>query len=140
MTIRAWLYGKLSTSPIAEKIGGLDQPRVFAKKTMTSSIELHPYVVYKLGYNANEAIAEDVLVERQFLQIWVHDYSDGESGDYELIDLVIEEIKQVLHNATSKEHGVILCTYLETSQDLSDETLNTVMKYIRFQVETKETS
>jgi hypothetical protein len=109
---------------------------------MTSAIELHPYLVFKLGFSANELLAEEMPdnkdVYRQFLQIWVHDYTDGEVGDYTRIDNVIEQIKDAFRNQSSAEEGVIHCKYLETSQDLNDDTLNTVFKYARLQLTTKE--
>lgn len=131
MTARTWLYNQLAEVPL---VGG----RVFAKKSMTSSIEQHPYLVYKMAFSTNENISEDELVSRQFVQVFVHDYSDGEVADYMRIDEVIAQVKQALHLGKSAEDGVIATRYLETSQDLNDETLNTVMKYIRFQLITKE--
>lgn len=135
LTPRVWLYQKLSSTPeIANLVGGLTDTRVFAKKSMTSAIEQHPYIVYKLGYNATEDISEETSPDRQFVQIFVHDYSDGDTGDYSKIDQIIDAMKRVLHLQSSKEYGVIACRYLETSQDLNDETLNTVFKYVRFQL------
>jgi hypothetical protein len=134
-TPRVWLYQKLSSTPeIANLVGGLTDTRVFAKKSMTSAIEQHPYIVYKLGYNATEDISEETSPDRQFVQIFVHDYSDGDTGDYGKIDQIIDAMKRVLHLQSSKDYGVIACRYLETSQDLNDETLNTVFKYVRFQL------
>ena len=135
MTVRTWVYSRLATPA---GMVALISDRVFAKKSMTSSIELHPYVVYKLGSNTDEGLSENEQLSRQFLQIFVHDYSDGEVADYIRIDLVIDQIKQSFYRASSKSDGVISTQYLETSQDLNDETLNTVMKYIRIQLITKD--
>ena len=138
-TPRVWLYDKLTSTPgLANLVGGLTNPRVFAKKSMTSAIEEHPYIVYKLGYSANEDLSEESTEGRQFVQIFVHDWSDGDSGDYMRIDDIISEMKKALRLGDSAYHGVIACRYLETSQDLNDETLNTVFKYVRFQLITKE--
>jgi hypothetical protein len=111
---------------------------VFAKKSMTSNVEEHPFIVYKLGNSTGEALSEEVDADRQFLQIFVHDYADVETADYIVIDSVLAEIRAALHQASSAEDGVIAALYLETSQDLNDETLNTVMRYIRFQLIVKE--
>lgn len=131
MTARTWLYGKLTSTP---QVGG----RVFAKKTMTSSIEQHPYMVFKLGNNTNEELAETVDASRQFIQIFVHDYSDKDVADYTKIDEIIASLKTSLVNQSSSEDGILTVIYLETSQDLNDDTLNTVMKYVRFQLVMKE--
>lgn len=142
MTARTWVYGQLTTfGPLVELIGEAE-PRVFAKKSMTSNIEDCPYIVYKLGFSANEDIAEempdDTIVSRQFLQVWVHDFSDNDTGDYMRIDAVLKQVIQALHKGSSVPDGVIFCRFLEFSQDLNDETLNTVVKYARFQLTMKE--
>jgi len=107
--------------------------RVFAKKAMKSSVEEHPFLVYKMGNETWEELSEVSLASRQFFQVWVHDFSDQAVADYMLIDEVIRAVKEQLVNASSAEDGVITIRFLETSQDLNDETLNTVMKYVRFQ-------
>lgn len=130
MSIRTWLYEALSdqTDPLPHTAG----ERVFAKKTMTSAIEEHPYIVYKLGNTSDAQISENLDAGRQYIQIFVHDFSDGETGDYMRIDDVLQAIKDKLRRASSAEDGVINCLYLETSQDLNDDTLNTVFRYARF--------
>lgn len=138
MTVRTWVYGRLTSFPGLIALIGENNPRVFAKKSMTSSVEQHPYLVYKMATNTAEDLAEDIEVSRQFITIFVHDHSDGETGDYMRIDSVIEQIKKALVLQSSAADGVIAVKYLETSQDLNDETLNTVMKYIRLQAITKE--
>lgn len=135
MTVRTWVYERLMTTPgLTAYVGD----RVFAKKSMTSSVEAHPFIVFKLGYSTDENLAETETVGRQFVQIYIHDYSDGEVADYLKIDEVISEVKEAFHLKQGGADGVFLARYLETSQDLGDETLNTVMKYIRLQIITKE--
>lgn len=133
MTVRTFVYGRLMTVPSVNE-------RVYAKKSMTSSIEDTPYIVYKLGYSAPEGLSEDTDPSRQFLQVFIHDFSNGEVADYTRIDEVIGEVKNALRLSQSAEDEVMTIRYLETSQDLNDETLNTVMKYVRFQVITEDRS
>lgn len=133
MTARTWLYGQLTAAEYTD-LRNLVGNRVFAKKSMTSSVEEHPYLVFKLGNDTDEALAETVDVHRQFIQIFVHDYTDETVGDYQKIDDIITELKKILKNGSSAPDGVISVQYLETSQDLNDETLSTVMKYVRFQL------
>lgn len=137
MTVRTSVYGRLTSFDDLVLLIGGTSPRVFAKKSMTSSIEETPYIVYKLGYNASEEIAETEDISRQFLQIFVHDYSDGDVADYIRIDEVINKIKAAFYLWSDPPY-IISAKYLETSQDLNDETLNTVMKYVRIQLITKE--
>lgn len=135
MTARHFVYGTLTGTPaITDLIGGATDPRVFAKKSMTSSKEQCPYVVYKLGNETSEEFSEDRDISRQFVQIWVHDFSDGETADYDEIDKVLKAIRQTFFNLNSASNRVWTTRYLETSQDLNDETLNTVFRYMRFQI------
>lgn len=135
MTARHFVYGTLTgTTPITDLIGGAINPRVFAKKTMTSSKEECPYVVYKLGNESAEDFSEDRDISRQFVQIWVHDFNDAETADYEKIDAVISEIRKAFQNKNSVANKIWSTRFLETSQDLNDDTLNTVFRYIRLQI------
>ena len=138
MTARHFIYGLLNHPSIVEHVGGATSPRIFAKKTMTSSVEEHPYIVYKLGNETTMGFAETEDISNQFVQVWVHDYSDGKTADYDQIDTIISAIRKVFRNATHKDHGVWIVEYLETSQDLNDETLNTVFRYLRFQMKKRE--
>lgn len=136
MTARTFVYRRLTTyQPLADLIGGLDNPRVWAKKSMTSSVEECPFIVYKLGYAANEDLSEVDTWERQFFQVWIHDYDDQKGvADYMRIDAIAKEVKATFKLAGSIEDGVLMARYLETSQDLNDETLSTVFRYLRFQL------
>jgi hypothetical protein len=128
LSIRTWVYGKLTEEvPLVEG-------RVFAKKTMTSSVEDTPYIVYKLGNSSPEQLSETIDPDWQYFQVWVHDYEDPDTADYMRIDAVLAQVRAAFRNASSAEEGIIQTVYLETSQDLNDETLNTVMKYSRFQL------
>jgi prenyltransferase beta subunit len=135
VTARHFIYGTLTgTASITDLVGGPTNPRVFAKKTMTSSKEECPYVVYKLGNESAEEFSEERDISRQFVQIWVHDFNDGVTADYDKIDAVILEIRKAFQNKNSAVHKVWSTRFLETSQDLNDDTLNTVFRYIRLQV------
>lgn len=135
MTARTWVYGMMMNhAPLQAIVGN----RIFAKKTMTSSREEHPYIVYKLGHNTSENLAEDQLVTRQFLQIFVHDFADYETGTYDRVDEVLSILKDLFFQQSSSADGVIAIQYLETSQDLDDQTLSTMLKYARFVLIIKE--
>ncbi len=135
MTVRHLIYRSLQHPDIVEEIGGADNPRLFAKKTMTSSVEDTPYIVYKLGNESTEEFSDDRDISRQFLQVWVHDYTDGAAADYDRIDRIIAIIRRVFRRLTSADDGSVWqVRYLETSADLDDDTLKTVFRYLRFQV------
>ena len=135
MTARHFIYGTLMTSP---EVTDLVDDRIWAKKTMTSSVEQTPYLVYKLGNSTPEDFSEEREIDRQFFQVYVHDFNDGQTADYDKVDLGCKAVRNAFHNANSAENKVWTTRYIETSQDLNDETLNTVFRYLRFQLITEE--
>lgn len=138
MTARTFVYSCLvGSTELCELIGGIENPRVFAKKSMTSSVEDHPYIVYKMGNSTAEGLSERDDPERQYFQVWVHDYSDGQTADYARIDSVIRAVKHALA-VDPAAPGLWMINFLETSQDLNDDTLNTVFRYLRFQIIKRE--
>jgi hypothetical protein len=143
MTARTFVYGTLTTfSPLLALVTNEDdlepRPRIFAKKSLTSSVEECPYIVYKLGNETTEDLAEDQEISRQYFQVWVHDFHDGDVADYDKIDAVVTQVRKAFRLASSTADGVWIARYLETSQDLNDDTLNTVFRYVRFQLIKKE--
>ena len=133
MTARTFIYRTLVNNPgVTSLVGGAANPRVFAKKTMTSAVEEMPFIVYKLGVESNLDIAEDERLVRQYLQVWVHDVDSEDHADYMRIDEVLSAVKESLHLASSISDGVISSEFIETSQDFNDDTLNTLFKYSRF--------
>ena len=131
MSLRTWLYGKL-TDPADTELQALIGTRVFAKKSMRSSVEEHPYLIYKMGNDTTLDFSEEFAPHTQFFHIFVEDYADVETADYMKIDSIIRLLKSRLDQAVAPSEGVIRINYLETSQDLDDNTLQTVFKYIRF--------
>lgn len=138
MTAREFVYATLTGSEIVTSlIGGVDNPRVFAKKSMTSSVEDTPYIVYKMGNSTAEGLSEHDDPERQYFQVWVHDYADQRVADYTKIDTLVRAIKAAF-KIDPNQPGLWMVNFLETSQDLNDDTLNTVFRYLRFQIIKKE--
>ena len=132
MTARTLIYKTLKSIPSIGLLGGVDDPRIFAKKTMTSANEEHPFLVYKLGVDANLDLAEDMRVTRQYFQVWCHDEDSDAHADYMRIDTILKEIKEAFHLLNSAVDKVYTCEFIETSQDFNDDTLNTLFKYSRF--------
>jgi len=133
--MRAWLYDLLVGSAELQVAMGYSADRMSAQVMPRRSQEtfniLKPFIVYGLGNNTNEDLAEDTDHEahRQFFQIWIHD--DG--GDFGRIDDIIEVVKRLLTNASSPVDHVTQVRWLETSQEFNNETYNTLFRYVRFQ-------
>jgi len=99
-------------------------------ESMLTSQITKPFIVYTIGNSTSENLAEeDYRPERQFFQVYVHD----KPADYSRIDDIVKAIKDTLVGQRSLEHSVMIIRHLETSRDLDDSTMKTIMRYIRFQ-------
>lgn len=107
---------------------------------MTTSIEACPYIVYKMANSSDVELAEDTPIDRIYFQVWVHDFADAETADYMRIDEVVKQVRAAFRLLGSAEENIWTIRWLETSQDLNDDTLNTVFRYVRFEMIKKESS
>ena len=135
--MRTWLYETLRyESSLSPTFGpDPDNMRIYPRESLDSSVVEHPYLVYGMGNNTNENLAEDDdhMAERQFFQVWIHDKKTAKGGSYVDIDNAIPLVKAALVGKGNKELGILRVNYLETSAEFSSEALNTLFRYIRFQ-------
>lgn len=127
--VRTWVHTRLSTNgPLTAVIGG----RVWQQGGVLTAQTQKPYLVHHFGNNTDEGMydEDDRKPNRQFLQIFVH----GEQGDYGPVDDIIPLVKAALMDLAGKPADLNQVVYLETSQDLQDDLLQTYFRYIRFQL------
>lgn len=125
--LRIHIQNALSNyAPLTALIGD----RVFSQGALLTAQITKPYVVHTMGNNTDEGMydRDSFRPNRQFFQVYVH----GDKGDYLMIDDVVPLVKEALID-TPVSGSVIEVRYLETSQDLEDNILQTYMKYVRFQ-------
>lgn len=133
--MRVWLFNLLRTSPEIQTLMGYTQEemndQVVPRESQRTINLTKPFLVYGLGNNTNENLSEDPdhIAHRQFFQVWVHD----DAGSFLMIDRVVEEVKSLLVGASSLADQVTTVRWLETSQEFSNETYNTIFRYVRFQ-------
>lgn len=131
--IRTWVHQTLSTDAdlVAEVVD-----RVFQQGSLLTAQQLKPYLVHHFGNQTDEGMSDEILDEgsyqpnRQFLQIFIH----VDQGDYGPIDDLIPLVKKALSRIDNKPSELIAVRYLETSQDLQDDLLQTHFRYMRFQL------
>jgi hypothetical protein len=123
--MRTWLHQILLNTPALTDIIG---DRVAQSEARTSSVGTKPYLFHTLGVKSNQRFSESQLIHRQFFQIYVHD----EPGDYSRIDQICDILVTTLDQAVDEAYGIIRVEHLETSTDLDDMTLGTILRYIRF--------
>lgn len=134
--MRAFLYDLLTMDEaLQEDLGGAEEilDRVVPRRSQGDILVPRPFLIFGLGTQSDERLidstANDGEASRQFFQVWVHD----EGGSYVLIDQIVEKVKARLVGASDPASKVMTISYLETSQEFSNETYNTNFRYIRFQ-------
>lgn len=136
--MRAWLYDHLTSDLALQSVlGGVDgiKDRVNPRHSENTINIPKPFLMIGLGNATNEDLVDDsdpadAFAERQFFQVWIHD----EGGSFLQIDeTLIPIVLARLKGAQSPAHRVTLVRYLETSAEFSNDTYNTIFRYIRFQ-------
>lgn len=132
MSARSFVHQTLLNDPTLANIHKGKVVQGQALRTANPSEVTRPFVVHRFGNDTDENIAEsDISPHRQFISIWFYD----EIGDYQQIDHMVYATKQALATALkSKPDHIMTVIYLETSQDLIDETLNCICRYSRYQL------
>lgn len=137
MSIRTALYRKIINLPeLRAFYDGLTSPEpidlrdhIFQGESATTSLMPRPFIFYTIGVRSSENLSEERDAARQFFQIYVHD----DPADYVRIDTIISILRRGLKNQGDPASGWMTTRYLESSTDLDDQTLGTIMRYIRFQ-------
>ncbi len=124
--MREWVYDQLTGSTPIEAI--VDD-RVFGSNSLLTAAVPKPFLFYQMGHWDNEDIAETLPAGRQFLQVFIHD----EPASYLQIDALANLVRVALENQNNSS-DVMMCRWLETSRDFDDERLQTVFRYVRFQL------
>lgn len=105
--------------------------RVFQGESLQNSTQVKPFLVYRLGNDTSEQLSEeDVHPHRQFFLVYVHDVP----YDYQKVDEGCSLVIRAFRGWTSAADNIMQVRYLETSRDLYDSVLDTVYRYVRFQL------
>lgn len=132
-TSRQWVFTTLTQDTALGEMVTAD--RIFASQAMMTAQVERPFIVLKFGNDSDEQIFDDPDIpqrpNRQFLEIWCHDSRPS----YVQIDQLCDLVKQALRtDQTSADAYIMAVKYLETSADMIDETMDTVLRYMRFQL------
>lgn len=127
--VRAFVHTRLKTddSLVAEVNG-----RVIQQGAVISAQNVKPYLVHHFGNATDEGMydEDDKKPGRQYLQVFVH----VAQGDYGPIDDLVDLVKAALMSLEGRPDELAGVVYLETSQDLQDDLLQTYFRYVRFQL------
>lgn len=126
---RTWVHSRLSTDiDLSSVVDG----RVIQQGAVLSAQAVKPYLVHHFGNNTDEGMYDEDSFKpnRQFLQVFIH----CEQGDFGPIDDILPLVKSALYSREDRPGSLIAVQYLETSQDLQDDLLQTYFRYMRFQL------
>lgn len=136
--MHVWLYDTLISDQdlwpyFGGEVGIVDRVVPRRSEEGISNLELpKPFLVIGLGNDTNEHLGDDGVdfqAHRQFFQVWIHD----EGGSYDTINNIIPIVKRRLVGKSDGPSDLTTVVWLETSQEFSNETYNTLFRYIRFQ-------
>lgn len=124
--VRTWVHTRLtslSPDPVKE---------VWQQGAVLSAQVPRPYLVHHFGNNTDEGMYDEDSFKpnRQFLQVFLH----CDQGDYGPLDDLLPQVKTALMSLAGRPSDLIHVQYLETSQDLQDDLLQTYFRYMRFQL------
>lgn len=127
--IRTWVHQTLIGD---DDLSAVVVDRVYQQGSVLTAQQTKPYLVHHFGNNTDEGMYDEDSFKpnRQFLQIFIH----TEQGDYGPIDDIIPLVKAALYKLAGKPPSLIAVRYLETSQDLQDDLLQSYFRYVRFQL------
>jgi len=126
--MRRFLYETLNEYP---PLRDVHEGRVFQGESMLKAPQAWPFLVYRMGNETDEQFSESRMPKRHFFQVYIHD----QPADYQQIDSVMALVRDAFKAAgSSPEDNIMQIVYLETSRDLDDPTLGTIMRYMRFQL------
>lgn len=106
-------------------------PRVYQSTSLNATPHEKPFIMYRQTSDVQNFRGDDGDVIRQKgYMIFAHDVP----GDYMRIDTVIDRLRALFGDVVDQAEGVVRSTWLETSDDLRDEDMGTILKYGRILV------
>lgn len=125
---RIWLYQRMiSDVPLLTAMpGGIHQ-----STSLNATPHAKPFIMYRQTSDIELFRGDDVNACRQLgYMIFVHDIP----GDYLRIDTCLEHLKRLFQDTNDQANGIVRSRWIETSDDIRDEDMGTIMKYGRTQV------
>lgn len=125
--MRQFVYDTLSGDAAITALVGT---RVHQGESLVKAQLDAPFLVYRIGNETNELFSEDdQQPHRVFFQVYIHD----KGGDYMRIDDLVKLVINALRGGPYPEYKILRVNYLETSRDLDDAEMGTLVRYVRFQ-------
>lgn len=134
LVARQWVYQTLTQDDALGEVVPAEQ--ILAGQSMMTAQVVRPFIVLKFGNDSDEQQFDDPDIplrpHRQFFEVWCH---DARPSYVQIDSLIIPAVKAALRTEqTSNDAHIMAVRYLETSDDMEDQTMDTVLRYLRFQL------
>lgn len=127
-SMRVWIYQKVSATPA---ITGLLPGGIHPAGSMDNVPKVKPFLAIRASNEASEIRDGGITIsDRQQFTFWVHD----RPGNYEGIDSVLEQLRLFLEAAPSDATGFMKAEWLFTSDDLRDDEMGTIARFVQYQI------
>lgn len=130
---RVWLYSRMmADTPLITAVTS----QIHQSTSLDAAPHLKPFIMYRQTSDVQRFRGDDGdMVRSSGYMIFAHD----EPGDYMRIDTIIGHLKRLFQDITDQPNGIIRSNWIETSDDLRDDDMGTIIKFGRVQILYRET-
>lgn len=128
---RAWVYREMTTDPGLLALVGALTPRIYQSTSLDAAPHEKPFIMYRQTSDVQTVRGDDGDRVRQVgYMIFCHDLP----GDYMQIDTMIDRLKFLFGDTVDQPQGIVRSEWVESSEDLRDEDMGTIIRYARILV------
>lgn len=128
-TNRQWVYEVMTGSSALTAL--VPSTLILPGKAMHVVPKTKPFIVYREGNSSPDNVVP--AARRQYFTVYIHD--DADPGDYMKIDEIERLLIELFNNAPGDPAlHIVGAKWLETSADGDDKEMETILRYVRFQV------
>lgn len=125
---RVWAYQRMnSDAPLAALTPG----GIHASTKLEKTPHQKPFIMYRQTSDVSFMRGDDRdQCRRLGYMVFCHDVP----GSYMQIDTLIDRLRFLFADVVDQPNSIIKSIYVETSDDLRDEDMGTIMKYARLEI------
>lgn len=129
---RTWVYQRMvNHAPLMLLVPG----GIYQTTAVEHTPHFKPFIIYRSTSDVPFMRGDSRdQIRRSGYMLFAHDVP----GDYLAIDAIIEELKVLFQDTNDQANGVIESLWLETSDDIRDDDMGTILRFGRVQITHKE--
>ena len=125
---RTWFYSRMTAdAPLALVVG----TRIHQSTSIDVAPAVKPFLMYRQTSDVERFRGDDGDAVRAIgYLVFAHD----RAGDYGRIDTIMDHLKRLFKDTHDQANGIIRSTWIETSDDLRDDDMGTIIQFGRVQI------